>query len=251
MLSTGNKIAGIYLIEIEGHRYIGQSADMRVRWQDHLSDLKKQRHKNIILQRLFNKYGQDYLRFKVLKKLSSSFLTTLNPKQIRKILSILEQTYFNIYNPDINLCPTPESKLGWKATKEQREGMSMANSKTYQFLDEENNLVEIKNLSKYARENGVSQPNLWMLSQGVKKEYAGLKCLPEVYQKKQAELNLKLEKKKDEEWLYPNMCFSKQLGRIKYRVFLLEKRKQIINAFFINRKDGLECGLILNQILAT
>jgi hypothetical protein len=112
-------------------------------------------------------------------------------------------------------------------------------------------LLKLKTCVNTLQKNKVSQPNLWMLSQGIKKEYAGLKCLPEVYNKKQEELNLELEKKKEEEWLYSNMCFSKHLGQIKYRVYLYEKKKQRMNRFFIDRQNALECGLILNQILAT
>jgi len=52
---------GIYRIinTINNHFYIGSSNDISRRFKRHISDLNKERHDNIHLQRAWNKYGKD------------------------------------------------------------------------------------------------------------------------------------------------------------------------------------------------
>jgi hypothetical protein len=52
--------SGIYRIRhIEsGKGYIGSALILRVRWNGHISTLRKQTHRNSYLQNAFNKYGE-------------------------------------------------------------------------------------------------------------------------------------------------------------------------------------------------
>src|SRR5574344_770886 len=51
-----NKVCGIYKISNSKYFYIGLSIDIRNRWKQHLRALKKGVHKNIFMQRVYNKY---------------------------------------------------------------------------------------------------------------------------------------------------------------------------------------------------
>lgn len=63
------KISGIYLIELlnSGRFYVGSSVDILHRWDCHKSDLIKNSHHSILLQRAWNKYGADNFEFKILE----------------------------------------------------------------------------------------------------------------------------------------------------------------------------------------
>lgn len=47
--------SGIYLIKINDKIYIGSSANISKRWREHKTDLIAGRHKNMFLQRTWNK----------------------------------------------------------------------------------------------------------------------------------------------------------------------------------------------------
>lgn len=68
-LTVGKKEAGIYGLFCEANKsvYIGASVELRKRFSRHRSHLKKNKHCNIILQNVFNKYGIDTFQFLVLE----------------------------------------------------------------------------------------------------------------------------------------------------------------------------------------
>lgn len=59
---------GVYMItcEADGRFYVGRSIDTHKRWGDHLRDMRYGRHKNHILQKCYDKYGEDQMMFKLL-----------------------------------------------------------------------------------------------------------------------------------------------------------------------------------------
>jgi group I intron endonuclease len=58
---------GIYKIvnQINGNFYVGSSKNIRRRWKEHLQKLKSNNHQNILLQRSWNKYGENNFRFEI------------------------------------------------------------------------------------------------------------------------------------------------------------------------------------------
>ena len=60
--------SGIYTIycKANGMYYIGRSTDVTRRWWQHLNHLQKKKHDNKLLQRNYDKYGEDGLSFNVL-----------------------------------------------------------------------------------------------------------------------------------------------------------------------------------------
>jgi group I intron endonuclease len=65
---TNNKISGVYEIvnTINGHRYVGSSCDIKGRFFDHISGLKRRDHRNCCLQRAWDKYGDSNFIFRVI-----------------------------------------------------------------------------------------------------------------------------------------------------------------------------------------
>lgn len=88
--------SGVYQIRnlVNGNLYIGQSADLYTRMMAHLSSLRSHTHNSVVIQRAYDKYGEDNFVFEVLvhcekdelTKYEQHFVDTLNPQyNIRKI----------------------------------------------------------------------------------------------------------------------------------------------------------------------
>lgn len=89
------KICGIYCIKniINNRKYIGQSVDIKKRHYEHLRQLRKNEHKNIILQTDFNKYLENSFIFSILEEIPQE---DLNEREIYWIKQY--DTYRNGYN---------------------------------------------------------------------------------------------------------------------------------------------------------
>lgn len=81
---------GIYQIKNvkNGKLYIGSSIQIKVRWQDHLRDLKNNRHCNKHLQHAFNCHGEENFNFEIVKILPENteekLLLEIEQKEIDK-----------------------------------------------------------------------------------------------------------------------------------------------------------------------
>lgn len=113
------KICGIYYIEnIENHKkYIGQSIDIYSRWQQHKSELNRNKHCNNKLQNAWNKYGEKNFSFNILEKCNFSDLDKKEQDYISKYNS-----YYDGYNLDFG----GTDRVRW--TDEMREKLSKLKS---------------------------------------------------------------------------------------------------------------------------
>ena len=61
--------SGIYEIKFNecDKKYIGSSINIKRRFDNHICDLRKNRHRCIHLQRAFNKYEEHNLQFKIIQ----------------------------------------------------------------------------------------------------------------------------------------------------------------------------------------
>jgi group I intron endonuclease len=206
------------------------------RWYKHIHQLNGGRHGNSYLQNAWDKYGASNFKFKILCFCSSE-------ECLEK-----EQIYLDLLSPEYNICKFAYSCAGVLRTDSEIKKIKEALQKTYQFLNKSDEVIEITNLCDYAKENNLNQSSLWMLSSGIKKTYANLKCLTEVYQNKQEQLKMELESRKTSEWLYPNMCLISHLGKIKYTVYKNENKEAVFKKICSTRKEALEYGLLISQI---
>jgi len=85
-------ITGIYKIKntINNNNYIGSAKNIKRRWDRHRCGLRNNKHENIILQRAWNKYGEENFVFEIIEECN-----------INDLLS-LEQTYLNL-KPKYNI----------------------------------------------------------------------------------------------------------------------------------------------------
>jgi len=90
-----NKIQGIYCIEnlVNGKKYIGSSNNIHSRWNQHKRSLNKNMHHSILLQRAWNKYGENNFKFYILE------VNDCNKKELFK----REQYWMDYYLSYINI----------------------------------------------------------------------------------------------------------------------------------------------------
>lgn len=91
---------GIYFIvnKNNGKIYIGSSVNIKQRISKHKSDLKKNKHHSYLLQRAWNKDGEESFEFKVVEEVYEK-------NRLKKI----EHGYFLKYNPKYNIEKIPNN----------------------------------------------------------------------------------------------------------------------------------------------
>ena len=112
------KISGIYKIQSAKKPkkiYIGSSINISKRWNEHLSNLKYNRHPNSKLQCHYNKYGKFDLQFSVLIGCD------------KENLMQNEQFFIDAYNPWFNICIIAESRHGVKGQIAWNKGIPWSN----------------------------------------------------------------------------------------------------------------------------
>jgi group I intron endonuclease len=105
-----SKVSGIYKIlnKINNKSYIGSSSNIKSRWNVHLSKLNLQKHHSILLQRAYNKYGEENFVFIIIEECENL---------IEREQFWLD--YYKSYNPKFgyNICNKAFSTTGLKATE--------------------------------------------------------------------------------------------------------------------------------------
>ena len=96
--------------------YIGSSVNYSERKIRHRHQLKTNKHKNIYIQRLYNKYGSEELIFNIIEYVD----TDLN-------LIKREQYYIDLLNPKLNMLKIAGSGLGYKHTQKAKDAISIKN----------------------------------------------------------------------------------------------------------------------------
>ena len=110
------KYSCIYQIRniIDNKLYIGSATNFSKRKAVHLYQLRRNKHHNIYLQRVYNKHGESNLEFNVLLWCD------------KENLLIYEQLCLDKFNPEYNECKTAGNTLGCRPSEEVRLKMSLA-----------------------------------------------------------------------------------------------------------------------------
>ena len=109
--------SGIYKIinRGDGHCYVGSAVNLTKRKCNHWQELRNGTHRNIHLQRAWNKYGEEMFHFQVVGKCSTERLLEL------------EQEVMDHLKPEYNIEKTAQSSLGVRRRAETLAKMSAAN----------------------------------------------------------------------------------------------------------------------------
>jgi group I intron endonuclease len=119
----------IYKIEVEGQEtfYIGSAHNFHKRRLHHLNRLRRGQHRNIYLQRLFDKHGEESLSFHILEEVVGD-----NEDLLKKEQEWIDK---NDFSKLINICPTAGNTAGRKHTEKSK----MLMSKNHADVSGENN----------------------------------------------------------------------------------------------------------------
>lgn len=130
--------SGIYKIvsKYNGKIYVGQSVNVRQRWSHHRHQLRNSKHCNSILQRTFNKHGEDNLVFEVIEYCSTEVLLERELFWVKELNALDPIKGFNIQ-------PALSSPLGYKHTDEARQNMSKAALERYKQPKQKERQTEI------------------------------------------------------------------------------------------------------------
>lgn len=112
-----HKISGIYAIEnkLNGHRYIGSSIRVSIRFSEHRFALRNNKHFSQHLQAAWNKYGESAFEFRVLEEVL--------PESLKEF----EQLYIDTLLPEYNI-QKEVVRLGYthKHSEETKQKLSKA-----------------------------------------------------------------------------------------------------------------------------
>lgn len=104
--------------------YIGKASNFDKRWASHIQELKKNTHRNILLQRAWNKYGKENFKFYILEFVRDKNLL------IKREQFWLDQSKCSVRGIGYNLNPKADSNLGRIVSEETRRRLSIAGGKT-------------------------------------------------------------------------------------------------------------------------
>ena len=107
----------IYMIGFkETHRvYVGSAVSFKKRKAHHLSQLRSNKHRNSVLQRHYNKYGIESIKFEILEEVEK-------PEHLIEC----EQKWIDKFKWEdlINICPTAGNTLGRKHNLDSKRKIS-------------------------------------------------------------------------------------------------------------------------------
>jgi len=137
--------SGIYAIinEVNGKFYVGSAVNIRKRWTNHISDLRKGIHRNKHLRRAWKKYGEESFKFRVLESVEN-----------KEDLLGREQYWMDLLKPKYNILPTAGSSLGYKRTEESKQKVSGENCPSYKHAKCFEYKGKSRPLSDWAKEFG-------------------------------------------------------------------------------------------------
>lgn len=117
-----NIICGIYCItnKINKKEYIGSSCNILHRWSLHKGHLRKNKHHDFILQRAWNKYGEQNFVFEILEECD------------RGNLLEIEQNYISVLKPSYNLSKNA-TRAGAIMSEETKNKFKKTMSERYNF----------------------------------------------------------------------------------------------------------------------
>ena len=168
-ISKKYEFCGIYMIvnQLNNHKYIGSSINIRTRLWKHRSLLRHQYHSNAHLQNAWNKYGEENFYFTVLEKCTEE-------ERFSR-----EQYYVDTLHPEYNICidivdnppATEETRRKHSATRKKlmQEGKIGVTNNTPVFVYNSNGsfVGEWESIRKAAKALGLHYSSACRCIQGL------------------------------------------------------------------------------------
>ena len=141
------KYPGIYIIEIERHKYIGSSKNIQKRLPQHRRCLRSNKKDNLKFINVYNKYGSDRVFCAILEICPEN--STINYLRKR------EEYWIQKLNPDLNVCKTPTTQ-----GKPEPNFNNTSSKKVYQYSLEGDFIAEYESASEAARRIGCNSKSI-------------------------------------------------------------------------------------------
>lgn len=175
---------GIYCFTINNEKYIGETLYLSKRYNQHVHALKTNTHYNQKVQNFFNKYQS--FSYEVLIEIKDQKVLSQSKVDIKNLLIRLEQVFFNLFKPSLNLdlgLPR-QTKGGWSKSRKQKmrdlcNGRTLSKetrlkmSKPYYLISPEGIRFEGLNLEELSRKLGYSPASLPRVQSGSRLQYKG------------------------------------------------------------------------------
>lgn len=172
---------GIYiLICIANQRfYIGSSAHLRQRLQNHITTLRQGKHRNQHLQRAWFKYGEEEFICGILEYCEDKVLISREQFYIDKFRAI--EIGFNVDLPTNNRLGTKYSpqtvqKLKERLLKERPQRIQkhiQYSGKKFEIVAPNGSIIRTKGVTEFARQHGLSQGLLSQVLAGTRSHTRG------------------------------------------------------------------------------
>lgn len=206
--------SGIYRIihNTTNREYIGSAINISRRWYQHKTELRHSRHTNKRLQNSWNKYGENEFSFEVIELCDISlliereqfYIDTLKP-YYNIVLIAGSQLGYKHTDETIKIIQekraTQKIPVGLKRTDEQRKNISISHkgiklseetkrkisvsnmgrinehsTSDWKVISPSGEVIFIRNLRKFCKENNLTQSNMVSVSKGIRKHHKGWKC---------------------------------------------------------------------------
>lgn len=117
--------SGVYKITciVNGKFYIGSSINFKIRWRDHLSELRRGIHDNPHLQNAFNKYGEEAFLFEIIEVVMPWFVLDREQYWLKRLKPFNHDIGFNMNR----IADKPPSQKGKPKSMEHRAKISAGN----------------------------------------------------------------------------------------------------------------------------
>jgi group I intron endonuclease len=194
--------SGIYCFENleNGKKYIGQAGDLYTRIGNHLRSLRKNEDSCTVLQKAWNKYGENNFKIYNLVRciLNDELLDKLEIFFIKFYHSHVSENGYNVswggdapmrglkfseeHKRKIGLGNKNKGpKIGSHCSEETRNKIGAKNCKTYPgFVSPEGiEYTNIVNLSSFCRDNNLNRPHMVDVASGKRKHHKGWTRLEE------------------------------------------------------------------------
>lgn len=175
--------SGIYTITnlLDNKIYVGYATNFRKRKGDHISNLRKNKHKNIHLQRAFNRDGESNFKIELLEECSKENLIEREDFWCKKLNTHTDKFGYNllgtgekglIQHSDETKQKMSNLKLGYKCSEEHCKNIGLA-KKGISLSEEHKEKLKIKTYD--ANKRGIKKLNegkvkeiVFLINQGIK-----------------------------------------------------------------------------------